>query len=304
MMNYDIILIRYGEVSLKSTYVRKYFESILVKNIKKALAQENIANSITKDRGRIYLSTTEISKSCLVLSRIFGIVSFSPAAQTTSDIGDISIVSQQIIKNILTKQKTFAIRSTRIGTHTFSSQQVAIQIGNDIVKATQAKVNLTHPDVELFIEIRDKKSFLFTEKIKGVGGLPLGTQGKTIILIENPFSLLAAWYLMHRGCNVILANTQKTNDKSLYSFLNNWYADAEIISVDQNTKNFYNQLLTLASEKKCDGLVTSRTLEELNCSIAPIAQLKKQIDIPVLTPLIAMTHEEIQQQCKKRGIPL
>jgi len=304
MMNYDIILIRYGEVSLKSTYVRKYFESILVKNIKKALAQENIAHSITKDRGRIYLSTTEISKSCLVLSRIFGIVSFSPAAQTTSDIGDISIVSKQIIKNILTKQKSFAIRSTRIGTHTFSSQQVAIQIGNDIVKATQAKVNLTHPDVELFIEIRDKKSFLFTEKIKGVGGLPLGTQGKTIILIENPFSLLAAWYLMHRGCNVILANTQKTNDKSLYSFLNNWYADSEIISVDQKTKNFYNQLLTLASEKKCDGLVTGRTLEELSCSIAPIAQLKKQIDIPVLTPLIAMTHEEIQQQCKKRGIPI
>ena len=218
-MNYDIILVRYGELSLKSTYVRKYFESTLVRNIKKALAQENIPHSITKERGRIYLSTTEIPKSCLVLSRIFGIVSFSPAVQTTSDIGDMSIVALQLIKNILTKEKSFAIRSTRVGTHTFSSQQVAIQIGNDIVKATHAKVDLTHPDVELFIEIRDKKSFLFTEKIKGVGGLPLGTQGKILALIENPFSLLAAWYLMRRGCNVLIANTKKTNDESLYSFL-------------------------------------------------------------------------------------
>ena len=303
-MNYDIILVRYGELSLKSTYVRKYFESTLVRNIKKALAQENIPHNITKERGRINLSTTEISKSCLVLSRIFGIVSFSPAIQTTSDMRDMPIVALQLIKNILTKEKSFAIRSTRVGTHTFSSQQVAIQIGNDIVKATHAKVDLTHPDVKLFIEIRDKKSFLFTEKIKGVGGLPLGTQGKILALVENPFSLLAAWYLMRRGCDIIIANTTKTNDDSLYSFLTNWYADAEIISIDQKIKNFFNQLRTIASEKNCDALVTGYTFEESACSLAAIAQLKKQSVIPVLTPLIAMTHKELQQLCKIRGIPI
>ncbi len=304
MMNYDIILVRYGELSLKSAYVRKYFESTLVRNIKKALAQENILYSIAKERGRIYLSTTEISKSCSVLSRIFGIVSFSPAVQTTSKIEDISKVALQLTKNIITKEKSFAIRSTRVGTHTFSSQQVAIQVGNDIVKATHVKVDLTHPDVELFIEIRDKKSFLFTEKIKGVGGLPLGTQGKILVLVENPFSLLAAWYLMRRGCNVLIANTTKINDEYLYSFLHNWYAEAEIISVDQKTKNFFHQLCTLANENNCDALVTSHTLEEPLNSLEAIAQLKKQSNIPVLTPLIAMTREELQQQCKKRGIPI
>jgi len=208
------------------------------------------------------------------------------------------------MKNILTQEKSFAIRSTRVGTHTFSSQQVAIQIGNDIVKATHAKVDLTHPDVTLFIEIRDKKSFLFTEKIKGVGGLPLGTQGKILALVENPFSFLAAWYLMRRGCNVLIVKTKKINDELLYSFLNYWYADAEIISTDQKTKNFFNQICTLASEKNCDALVTGHTLEESTVSLATIAQLKKQITIPVLTPLIAMTCEELQQQCKTRGIPI
>jgi thiamine biosynthesis protein ThiI len=301
-MNYDIILVRYGELSLKSNYVRKYFESTLVRNTKKALTQQNIPHSITKERGRIYLSTTEVSKSCLVLSRIFGIVSFSPSVQTTAVMEDISIKALQLTKNILTKEKSFAIRSTRVGTHTFSSQQVAIQIGNDIVKATHAKVDLTHPNIELFIEIRDKKSFLFTEKIKGARGLPLGTQGKILVLVENPYSLLAAWYLMRRGCNILIANTTKTNDESLYSFLHNWYAEAEIISVDKKTKNFFHQLRALASEKNCDALVTGHTLEESACSLEAITQLKKESNIPVLTPLIAMTYEELQQQCKKRGI--
>jgi thiamine biosynthesis protein ThiI len=303
-MKYDVTLVRYGELSLKSTYVRKYFESTLVKNIKNALTRETIPHSITKERGRIYLFTTEISKSCLVLSRIFGIVSFSPAVQTTSDIEDMSVVALQLIKNILTEEKSFAIRTTRVGTHTFSSQQVAIQIGNDIVKATHAKVNLTHPNVELFIEIRDKKSFLFTEKIKGVGGLPLGTQGKILVLVENPSSLLAAWYLMRRGCNVIIVNIKKSNDESIHSFLTHWYADAEIISIDSKTKNFFDELHTIATEKNCDALVTGHTLEEPTSSLAAIAQLKKQSIICVLTPLIAMNHEELQQQSRKRGIPI
>ncbi|MBE3120586.1 MAG: hypothetical protein IMZ58_00030 [Thermoplasmata archaeon] len=303
-MNYDVILVRYGELSLKSTYVRKYFESILVRNIKKALTRENISHSITKERGRIYLSTTEISKSIMVLSRIFGIVSFSPAVQTTSDMEAMSMLALQLAKNILTEEKSFAIRATRVGTHTFSSQQVAVHIGNDIVKATHAGVDLTNPDIELFIEIRDKKSFLFTEKNSGVGGLPLGTQGRILVLVENPSSLLAAWYLMRRGCNVIIANMKISNDESIHSFLAHWYADAEIISVDQKTKNLFDQLRTLASEKNCDALVTGHTLEEPTCSLAAIAQLKKQSIIPVLTPLIAMNQEEIQQQCRKRGIPI
>jgi thiamine biosynthesis protein ThiI len=240
----------------------------------------------------------------LVLSRIFGIVSFSPAVQTTSDLEDMSMLALQLAKNILTEEKSFAIRATRVGTHTFSSQQVAVHIGNDIVKATHAGVDLTNPDIELFIEIRDKKSFLFTEKINGVGGLPLGTQGRILVLVENTASLLAAWYLMRRGCNVIIANMKISNDESIHLFLAHWYADAEIISVDQKTKNFFDQLRTLASEKNCDALVTGHTLEEPTCSLTAIAQLKKQSIIPVLTPLIAMNQEEIQQQCRKRGIPI
>jgi adenylyl- and sulfurtransferase ThiI len=303
-MKYDVILIRYGELSLKSSYVRNYFESTLVRNIKKALILENIPHCITKDRGRIYLSTTDITKSIIVLSRIFGIVSFSSAVQTTANMEDMSMSALQLTKNIITEEKSFAIRATRVGTHIFSSQQVAVHVGNDIVKATHAGVDLTNPDIELFIEIRDKKSFLFTEKISGVGGFPLGTQGRILALIEDTASLLAAWYLMRRGCNVIAANMKILNDESIHSFFNHWYTDAEIIPVDPKTKNFFDQLRTIASKKNCNALVTGHTLEEPICSLATIAQLKKQSIIPILTPLIAMTPEELQRQCRIRGIPI
>jgi thiamine biosynthesis protein ThiI len=301
-MNYDIILVRYGELSLKSTYVRKFFESTLVRNIKKVHLLENISHSVRKDRGRIYLTTAEISKSIDLLSRIFGIVSCSPAVQTDSTIEDISSYALQLTKNILTKEKSFAIRPTRVGNHQFTSQEVAVRIGDDIVSETHARVDLTTPDIELFIEIRDKKSFLFTEKVYGVGGLPLGTQGRIMTLVENPCSLLAAWYLMRRGCNVIIVNTKVSNEKSIDSFLTYWYADAETIFIDPARENFYHQLSVIASEKKCDALVTGHTLEDPASALSTIALLKKESAIPVLTPLIALTQEDIQNQCRNRGI--
>lgn len=301
-MNYDVIILRYGEISLKSTYVRKYFESILVRNIKKAFTIENIPYDIRMERGRIYLMTKETSKSITILPRIFGIVSLSPAMQTTSALQDMSLLAQQLTKNILNDQKSFAIRVTRVGTHTFSSQEVAIQIGNDIVKATHARVDLNNPDFELYIEIREKKSFLFTEKIKGVGGLPLGTQGKVIALVKTPSSLLAAWYLMRRGCNIIIVAENQSNEDAIYFFLTHWYADAEIIFIDQTSKEFYHQLSSIVSEKKCDAVVTDHTFEKPASAVSDIAQLKKNSVVPILNPLITMTREEIKHQCKNRGI--
>jgi len=301
-MNYEVILLRYGELSLKSTYVRKYFESMLQRNIKKALQLENIPHNIRSEPGRIYLITADISKCVEILPRIFGIVSFSPALQTTSAMDDISRNALRLVNNKLTKQKSFAIRPTRVGSHPFSSQEVAVRIGNDLVNATQARVNLTHPDIELFIEIRDKRSFLFTEKIHGVGGLPSGTQGRMISLIENPSSLLATWYLMRRGCNVIIVNTKKSNEHAIQPFLRHWYADAETIFVDPTTDEFYQNINTIASQNECDALVTGHTLEEPVSSLSTIAYLKKTCNLPILCPLIALTSEEIQQQCRKRGI--
>jgi tRNA uracil 4-sulfurtransferase len=303
-MESDVIILRYGELSLKSTYVRKYFETMLVRNIKNAFSKEKIPVAVHSMRGRIFLTTPDISNSLTILPRIFGIVSFSPAVQTTSNIQDISSTALQLTKNVLDMQKSFAIRVTRVGTHPFSSQDVAVHIGNDIVQNTHAQVDLSTPDFELFIEIREQNAFVFTEKIKGVGGLPQGTQGTVLALIKKPSSLLAAWYLMRRGCYIIFVITNPSDDTIVQSFLKHWYATAETRFIDEKNPEFYQLVSTLISEKKCDAMVSDHTLQTPTQTLSEIASLKKNIMVPLLNPLLTLSQTEIEDQCKNRGILL
>ncbi|MEA3457819.1 MAG: THUMP domain-containing protein [Candidatus Thermoplasmatota archaeon] len=298
-MKYELILIRYGEIALKGKVTRRYFENALVKNIKSALKTENISHTIGREWGRIYVFTSQIKESIDVLRRIFGITSFSPSLKTTAGIGAISDFAVDISRKILTKEKSFALRVTRTGNHEFTSQDVAISIGSDIVGATHAKVDLNTPDLELFIEIRNENAFLFTKKIRGIGGMPLNTQGKALALIDDSKSILAAWYLMRRGCKVVFLNTNKSNVDALQSFMSKWYVESGIHALDVK-ENIYESLNKKASEEKCDAVVTGHTLNEnLSDSLSDISQLKRHVDYLILHPLIAMGKNEINKKCEE-----
>jgi len=302
-MNYDLILIRYGELSLKSSFVRKQFESTLIRNIKNAFAFNNISCKIKTERGRIYLHTDEISKGLDVLKNVFGITSFSPVVKTMSNLKHMSSLALNFSQKILDKEKSFALRVTRTGNHNFSSQDVAVKIGDAIVHATKAGVDLSTPDFELFIEIRNENAFFFTEKIHGTGGLPLRTQGKILALIDTPRSLLAAWYLMCRGCRIVFATIDDQYTDLLHSFIKNWYADFDIVMVDLEVQKLYETLGNISSERSCDALVTGHTIYDTSCDVlSDIKQLKQHISLPILHPLIAMETDDIDKKCKELGI--
>ena len=303
-MKYELIIVRYGEIGLKGKATRKRFENSLVKNIKNALNKEQLPYKIKRDWGRIYIYTNQINKSIPILQKVFGITSISPALQTQSNMDSMPRLAVNISKETLTKEKSFAIRATRTGEHNFTSQDVAVKIGNDIVEATKASVNLTKPDFELFIEIRDKNAFIFTEKIRGTGGLPLGTQGKILALIGNPKSILASWYLMRRGCKIFFVNTNESNTNALNSFITNWYADSDV-SMSGLGKNLYENVNKIASEKNCTAIATGHTIYgNSQKELSDIKLLKKHIKLPILCPLIAMEKDEINKKYKKIGLLL
>ena len=302
-MKHELIIVRYGEIGLKAKETRKRFENVLVNNIKTALNKEHISSRIKREWGRIYVYTNQINESLAILQKIFGITSISPAVQIQSDMNCLSKLAVTFSKEVLNKEKSFALRVTRTGDHEFTSQDVAIKIGSDIVKETKAFVNLTKPDFELFIEIRDKNAYIFTEKIRGVGGLPLGTQGKILALIDNPKSILASWYLMRRGCKIIFINTKKSNTEALCSFTSNWYADSDISIVDSG-KDIYENLNKTASEKKCDAVVTGHSLGVSQHKLSDIKLFKKHIEYPILYPLIAMGQDEISKKCREIGVKI
>ncbi len=301
-VKYELIIVRYGEIALKAKATRRRFEDSLIDNIRNALKARGVSFRIKRDWGRIYVYTSQITKSVGVLQKIFGITSISPAIQTQSDMGSISNLAVNISKEALIEEKTFAIRVTRTGEHKYSSQDVAVKIGNDVAKATKAGVNLTKPDFELFIEIRNENAYLFTEKICCTGGFPLGTQGKVLVMIDSIESILAAWYIMRRGCKPVFLNADKSLSDVLSTFISQWYADQDVVMVDNN-KPVYRCINDAASMKGCITLVTGHSLYNASGDVlSDLKLLNEQVNVSILHPLIAMEKEEINNKVKEIGL--
>ena len=104
------------------------------------------------------------------------------------------------------RAQKFAIKCRRVGKHDFTSQEMAAHCGGVVRDRILAPVDLTNPDLTIFVEVRDDDTYIFHEKIRGPGGLPLGTQGKVVLFcfssgIDSP---VAAYLMMKRGCEVIV----------------------------------------------------------------------------------------------------
>ena len=143
-MDYDLILIRYGELALKSDKVRRRFEKKLVKNI-----QASIEGEVRRDQGRIYVEPENFDDAISRLDKIFGIVSYSPVKKTKTSKEDISNTLHEYTQNLidegfLNENMTFAIRCRRVGNHEFSTQEMAAYCGGVVIKTIPLKVNLTN----------------------------------------------------------------------------------------------------------------------------------------------------------------
>ncbi len=198
-------MIRYNELGLKSPPVRSRFQKRMIRNIEDKFLAEDLDCFIEPDWGRIYLQTSDTKRGIELLRTIFGLTSLSPVITTDSEIDNISRTTVDYARAILSSNQSFALRTRRVGTHNYTSMSLAEHVGREILKELselELSVNLTKPDVELFIEVRRKSAYIFSEKINGPGGLPLGTQGKIICIFSDPLSYIASWLMMKRGCRI------------------------------------------------------------------------------------------------------
>ena len=282
---FDLIIVRYAEIGLKSESVRRRFERQLIENIRYALNREGIVATIQTKRGRIFLITRQIERALEVLKKIFGVASVSPSAETSSTMKSIIKKSLEMMAEIPKDGKTFAVRVRRTGNHDFTSQDVAVEVGREIKEKYNLKVNLEKPDIELFVEVRDEKSYLFFEKIKGPGGLPAGTQGKILSLIRNRNDILALWYMLRRGCSArLLVENEET---TLNKFVREWYVENHVeISYGGIEENL----------KGCIAMVTGETIDDINLD------MDKFLNIPVLRPLVSFDESRLREMIERIGI--
>ena len=203
-MKYELIIARYGEIGLKSPKVRSRFERKLVKNIKASFDCD-----VGRNQGRIYIHPENFDDAIAKLDKVFGVVSYSPAVLTHSTFDDIenslTAYTETLLKeNVIDENTRFAIKCRRVGDHDFTSQEMAAFAGGVVRKVIKAPVDLTNPDLTIFVEVREDDAFIYHEKIRGAGGLPLGTQGKVVVLLSSGIdSPVAAYMMMKRGCEII-----------------------------------------------------------------------------------------------------
>lgn len=277
-----LLLVRYAEMGLKSPGVRRYFEKVLTHNMMAALAQERVEAFIESQYGRLFVTTDRPSEAAAVLRRVFGISSLSEVRECTSDLGDIRRLALEVASPLLADGSTFRVEARRNGVHPYTSMQLAAQAGEEIYEAHRhrgIRVDLHHPDLTVFVEVRDRRAYVFSEYQAGPGGLPMGSQGKVVALLERRRDALAAWMMMKRGCRVLFLG----EDEEAMRIVRRW---------DPEPRRASGTLGKAAHANKAMGVVVGWSLSELEG--APVLN----VDVPVYHPLIGMDEEEVERRLK------
>ena len=326
--------IRYGEIGKKKKKIRRKFENKLISNI-----QTELKSTFNNDQGRITLITEDDDEKVRdVLDRVFGIVSYSPVEETETDNEKIAELIGKVIRQVTESGKfnperdTFAVKCRRVGTHDFSSQQMAAYAGSVVVKLTDAKVDLSNPDFTLYVEVRKNRTFIYHEKIRGLGGLPVGSQGRVVCLISGGIdSPVATFQMLKRGCAVTLLHCdndpfgQGTVEKVLRNADNlRRYSLGEEIRVYSIKYGQYLQFAQteapprmtcvlcksgmyqiaerLAKQEKALAIVDGSSIGQVaSQTLYNIEAARYHCRMPIFSPLISLDKLEIESIAKKIG---
>ena len=196
-----LILIKYGELTTKKDN-RKLFIKILKNNIKKKLA--NIPVSIESNNSCMYINTNEeyLDEVLNILNHIFGIHSIVVCDKVNNNIEEIYSKALAIMQK--EKFSTFKVETKRSNKDfPISSLEFSSKVGAVILKNITCKVDVHNPDVILYIEIRNEGTFIYTNSNKGLGGYPVGVQGKGLLMLSGGIDSPVAGYLaLKRGVDL------------------------------------------------------------------------------------------------------
>jgi thiamine biosynthesis protein ThiI len=212
---YTSVILRFGEIGIKSNQTRRRMTNLLMSHVESALRENEVPfEEVHSVYGRVYIKTNKAVEAAKVAANVFGIVSTSPVVETSSELDEILDTGEQLARAEFKKGLSFAVGARRIGEHPFSSQDVRERLGERILEGIpelKLKVNLSEPDQSIYVEVRDGKAHLFTQTIKGVGGMPTGSQGKVVCTISTGLdSPIAAYKVMKRGCIPVFLHLDKT----------------------------------------------------------------------------------------------
>ncbi len=338
-MEMNTIIIRSGEIALKGLN-KPYFERILVEKIKQHtkvfLSKGPI--EINRNQGLIFLKASkEIPLDELIyeISKVFGIASVSHAIEMERDIDAIGDAAVTYMNQLIKEKgiKTFKVEAKRSDkTYPITSPEIARIIGAKILVGCKVlKVDVHHPDCLLYVDVRGDHAYIYEEKIAAQGGLPLGTNGRGMLLLSGGIDSPVAGFMMaKRGMAIEAVHyhsypyTSKRAQQKVERLakilcqyvgkikvhtVNLLPAQEEIARVcpeDEMTllvRRFMMRIAQdLALQKDCGFLITGENLGQVASQTAEgLVVTDAAVNIPVLRPLIAFDKVDIIKKAQEIG---
>jgi thiamine biosynthesis protein ThiI len=324
-------LIHYHEIALKGKN-RGFFLKQLEANIL-AATHDLDRGPLKRPAGRLFLTMREESSWEVMrqrLSRVFGIANFAPAFTMAPNL---ELLAQRIEEQISGRSfRTFRVAARRaFKTFLQTSQQINEMIGARVRRVRGAGVDLTNPDLTIYIEILPAEAFVYFDKLSGPGGLPVGTGGTLVCLLSGGIdSPVAAYRMLKRGCRIVFVHfhsqpfaDRTSQDKAIelarlltrYQFASRLYLvpfgdiQQEVVARVPGRLRIlvYRRLMLriaeqIAQKEGAQALVTGESLGQVSSqTVENIAAIEQASALPILRPLIGMDKDEITQQAQQIG---
>ena len=321
-----VISVSLGEIALKGLN-RGYFERKLVKQIKNA-TKDLGAPKTYKNQGKIYLEAEEIYFDQIIsrLKKIFGIVYISPCIKVEKDIESIEQGAINAFKEVLEQKdiKTFKVKTKRVDKdYPIKSPDVSRRIGAIILdNFPNVKVDVHNPEVYLYIDIKDS-CYIYIERIKAYGGLPIGTNGEGLLLLSGGIDSPVAGFMMaKRGVKLnalhfhsypFTSERAEEKVKNLASIMARYCGNIPFYSInilniqkeinkkcpeDEMTilsRRFMMRIAEkIAKDKNINALITGENLGQVaSQTIQGIQVINSSVEMPILRPLIGFDKVQI-----------
>lgn len=326
-----VFIVHYGEVGLKGKN-RSFFENRLVQNIKQALEGTEYAD-VQRIHGRILVrvdADSDILEIQRRLGAVMGIAHFELCRVTEQNMEAIKSGALEWIQG--RDFQTLKVETKRANKRfPLTSPEISTKVGAHLLKHTGARADMHHPDLVCWIEIVEKSAYIYTDKIRGIGGLPVGVSGKVLVMLSGGIdSPVAAWRMMKRGAKAIFVHFHsypytdkaslekaaelvgilaKSNYRSQVYYVP--FAEIQREIVTKTPAPFrvilYRRMMVriaerIAEKERAVTLVTGESLGQVaSQTLGNLKVIEDTANLPILRPLIGDDKEEIVNLAQRIG---
>ena len=331
---FKAFLIKYAEIAIKGKN-RHLFEDALVKQIRHALKKVEGEFRVTKDQGRIYVfcdSNYDYDEVINGLTKVFGIVGICPVV--IHEMCEYEELAEHVVKYVddiyPDKNKTFKMNARRADKrYPMDSMELNRELGGAVLDAyPEMKVDVHNPDILLTVEIRNR-IYLYSEVIPGPGGMPVGTNGKAMLLLSGGIdSPVAGYMIAKRGVKIDavyfhappytserakqkvidLAKIVSRYTGPIYLHVVN-FTDIQLYIYDKCPHEELTIIMRrymmriaehFAKETGCLGLITGESIGQVaSQTLQSLAATNEVCTLPVYRPVIGFDKQEIVEVANK-----